>query len=52
MAKDDDECNAHHHPLQPKKKTLDVGFSWVVGDDDEPPDPSSSLKQIMCTQSE
>jgi len=25
-----------HHPLQLKKKNLDVGFSWVVGDDDEP----------------
>jgi hypothetical protein len=21
---------AHHHPLQPKKKNLDVGFSWVA----------------------
>ncbi len=27
---------ARHCPLQPKKKNLDVGFSWVVGDDDKP----------------
>jgi hypothetical protein len=25
----------HHHLLQPKKKNLDVGFSWVVGDKEE-----------------
>jgi len=33
----------HHHPLQPKKKNLDVGFSWVARDDDEPPNSSLSL---------
>jgi hypothetical protein len=34
---------ARHHPLQPKKKHLDVGFSWVEGDDDEPSSSSSSF---------
>jgi hypothetical protein len=34
---------ACHRPLQPKKKNLDVGFSWVVGDDNEPPDLSCLL---------
>ncbi len=33
----------HHHPLQPKKKNLDVGFSWVARDDNEPPNSSLSL---------
>jgi hypothetical protein len=33
----------HHHPLQPKKKNLDVGFSWVAGDNSEPLGSSSSL---------
>jgi hypothetical protein len=27
---------AHHHPLQPKKKSFDVGFSWVAGNDNKP----------------
>jgi len=34
---------AHYHPLQPKKKTLDVGFSWVAGDNNKPPDLSLSF---------
>jgi len=34
---------ACHRPLQPKKKNLDVGFSWVVGDDNEPLDLSCLL---------
>jgi hypothetical protein len=49
---DDDECKAHHCPLQLKKKNLDVDFSWVAGDDDEPLGSSSSFKQILCTQNE
>jgi hypothetical protein len=32
-----------HHPLQLKKKNLDIGFSWVVGDNDKPSNSSSSL---------
>jgi hypothetical protein len=35
---------ARHCPLQPKKKNLDVGFSWLVGDKDEPPNLSSSFR--------
>ncbi len=47
---DDDKCNARHRLLQPKKKNLDVGFFGVARDDDEPPNSSSSLKQILCRQ--
>ncbi len=32
-----------HRPLQPKKKNLDVSFSWVARDNDEPSGSSSSL---------
>ncbi len=32
-----------HSPLQPKKKNLAVGFSWVARDDKEPPSLSLSL---------
>jgi hypothetical protein len=34
---------ACHRPLQPKKKNLDVGFSCVARDDDEPFDLSLSF---------
>jgi hypothetical protein len=34
---------AHYHPLQPKKKNLDVGFSWVTWDNNKPPDSSLSF---------
>jgi hypothetical protein len=44
MIEDDNECNAHHRPLQPKKKNLDVGFSWVAQNEDKPLDWSSSLR--------
>jgi LAS superfamily LD-carboxypeptidase LdcB len=33
----------HQHPLQPKKKNLDVGLSWVARDDNKPPSSSLSL---------
>jgi hypothetical protein len=36
-----------YHPLQPKEKNLDVGFSWVAGDDDEP--SNSSLSLCFCS---
>jgi hypothetical protein len=39
----------HHCPLQPKKKNLDVGFSWVAGDNNEPPNSSSFLNFLFLT---
>jgi hypothetical protein len=34
---------AFHHPLQHKKKNLDVGFSWVARNNDKPFSLSSFL---------
>jgi hypothetical protein len=39
--------SARHRPLQPKKKHLDAGFSWVVGDNNEPQDLPSSLSFFL-----
>jgi hypothetical protein len=33
----------HHYLLQPKKKNLDVGFSWVARNTDKLPKSSSSF---------
>lgn len=40
---------ARHCPLQPKKKNLDISFSWVARDDEEPLDSSSSLSFLFLT---
>jgi hypothetical protein len=50
--KEDDEHFSSSSSSTTQEKNLDVGFSWVVGNEDEPLSSSSSLKQILFTRNE